>query len=236
MANGLFDYKRDLYELKGKYKDYQQSIEKDWADWTKDNPIRRAMNNKSKGTIADAYMLKDTLGGKSQIGYAIDQYSPDYSISTPSIATDDVAFQGKPKSDLTGKIAGSISDVANLAGTYIGVLNSESESKAQDRSNTANLALNSAVTGAKLGGTIGGPIGAGIGAVVGGIGGLIVGNKKAGKELKRRNFKLYGEQQEEFERLSSAREREESMSERAEQLDRLSKLRSSQLNYFDIKY
>lgn len=234
MANGLFDYKRSLYEVKGKYKEYQDSLER---DFNKINPIRATMQRQSQGLIKDSYSLSNQLGGQSQLGYAISSSNP-ISINTP--VADSASTQGgwseMSREQKGNKIAGAVADVANIAGTYMSVLNSESESDAQDRANTANLTLNSAVTGAKLGSMVGGPIGAGVGAVVGGVAGLITGNRKQSKEQRRRDNKLWAEQKDQFEKLSTAREREEGMSERAEELERLSKLRASQLNYFDIKY
>lgn len=234
MANGLFDYKRSLYEVKGKYKEYQDSLER---DFNKINPIRATMQRQSQGLIKDSYSLSNQLGGQSQLGYAISSSNP-ISINTP--VADSASTQGgwseMSREQKGNKIAGAVADVANTAGTYMSVLNSESESDAQDIANTANLTLNSAVTGAKLGSMVGGPIGAGVGAVVGGVAGLITGNRKQSKEQRRRDNKLWAKQKDQFEKLSTAREREEGMSERAEELERLSKLRASQLNYFDIKY
>lgn len=255
--SGLYDFSRDLDQLRFNYESYDEKIKKaldnQQFDYNRNQNVSMINQDVNQGqqplpvknnSFGDLSGITNIFGSKKQqnptqnmdmdndgipIGIdARDEAAGIYGVGQPENKTSSVGASASSSGGGAKFGVGEAMGVAEFGIQAGNVLSNTSEKEAEGWANMGNLTMK----GASVGMQIGGPWGAAIGGVIG-LGTGVYDMFADASKRKKMNRDKYDKM---LEANKTKREQEQRMKDGQESLEKLNKLRKAQLNYLDLKY
>lgn len=242
--SGLYDFSRDLDQLRFNYESYDEKIKKaldnQQFDYNRNQNVAMINQDVNQGqqplpvrnnSFGDISGITNIFGSKKQQNPTQNMDMDNDGIPIGIDARDETSSVGASASSSGGGAKFGIGEAMGVAefGIQAGnILSHTSETEAEGWANMGNLTMK----GASVGMQIGGPWGAAIGGVIG-LGTGVYDMFANASKRKKMNRDKYDKM---LEANKTKREQEQRMKDGQESLEKLNKLRKAQLNYLDLKY